>query len=557
MAIALHPSTASEARVAMAARVQGHPLCWLLALLAASAALGSLARAEDSVAQALNPHLPPALPTTQGVAMPDDAWDAARADRVERELDAFMASTSDTDRHERYSKILVPDKVGLSYDELVAMAAPPTMALGKAVRLSTAEQQADQNGRGWFNLELPADYTPAHAWRLVVALHGSNSDGDNLVPFYSPRLAQGGAIVVYPTTSDKNHFWADPTEMAMVFRLIEWVGHRYRVDFRRLVMSGASMGGMGTWDHLLAHPELWSAGASVAGLPGAMGGDILERLRGIPFYVLHGGNDTNGVSLAPVERVRQAVAELKARGMEPIYVEVPGAGHTPPMDAWVTLIDWIDKQGPKAWSVRPQFLPTAPDRALSEVELDPLGLSSDDPALALIRAGKYKDAIRLLSTRISSTHRRLDYLYRALAYVPGVMDPFTKDTAAASFTPARGWGRGNESKALADLNAALHIEPKAQAQFITTAYLWAARIHAKQVLAAMGAGGEGWVDPWNAFVSNVHACMLADPSNQDGGMLALAMQAHLPRSLAPPGAVGPDDPAGVRPPPTAAMGLGN
>jgi predicted esterase len=554
MAIALQPERAP----ASTARALGRPLAWLLALLAASGVLGTLARAEEGVAQ-LQPsaRLPPALPASQSAPMPDDAWDAARADRLERELDAFMASSSDIDRHERYNKILVPDKVGLAYDELDAMSKPPAIALGKPARLSLDGQQGDQGGRGWFNLELPADYTPAHAWRLVVALHGSDSDGGNLVPFYSPRLAAGGAIVLYPTTSDKNHMWDDPAEMALVFRLIEWVGHRYRVDFRRLVMSGASMGGMGTWSHLLAYPELWSAGASVAGHPAAMGGDVLERLRGIPFYILHGGNDTNGASLAPVEHVRQAVAELKARGMDPVYVEVPGAGHTPPMDAWVTMIDWIDKQGPKAWSVRPQFLPTAPDRPLSEVELDPLGLGSDDPALALIRAGKFKDAIRLLSTRIAGTHRRLDYLYRALAYVPGVQEPFTKDVAAASFVPARGWGRANEAKALADLNAALHMEPKAQPQFITTAYLWAARIHAKQVLCSMGGDGSAWVDPWNAFVSNVHACMVADPANRDGAMLALIMQAHLPRSLAPPGAVGPDDPAGLRPPPTSGMGLGN
>jgi predicted esterase len=463
---------------------------------------------------------------------PPGTWSAATADHLERELDAFMADNDASSRRHRYDTVLLPAQVGLSFDELQAMAAAPSLALGTTVRLSADWQASTKDARGWFNLALPAAYAPGHACGLVIAMHGSNSDADNLPSFYTQSLTQAGWMVLYPTTSDREHYWEDPVEVAGVFRLVEWVAHHYRIDFRHLVISGASMGGMGTWSYLLEHPELWSAGAAVAGAPPASG-EILEHLRGTPFYVLHGALDTNGVSLAPVERVRTAIAEVKARGIEVTYVEVPDAAHTPPMPAWVDMCAWIAKQPPKAWSPRPLFLPKPGDRPLSAVELDPLGLASDDPALALIRGKKARQAIAVLSKRIATDPSRLNLLYRALAYVPGVQDAIAHDATAASFTAERGWGRSDEHDALKDLDHAIHLDKSPSTLFATTAYLWAARIHAKQFLLQVDQGGTAWVDAWQAFLTNIQAAMAIDPSNREAAQLAVDMGSRLPANLRP------------------------
>ncbi len=474
-----------------------------------------------------------AVPAPQLPPLPEGTWDAARAEALERALDVFMADQDAQERAKQYAAVLTPAQVSLSLAELQAMAAPPRPIPTGTVRLSSEGQSLEHNSRGWFNLALPATYAPTHAAGLVVALHGSNSDADNLPSFYTQSLTQAGWIVLYPTTTDINHYWEDPAEFASVFRLIEWVGHHYRVDFRRLVISGASMGGMGTWSYLIAHPELWSCGAAVAGHPPASG-DILERIRGIPFYVLHGALDTNGISLAPVEAVRAGVGELKARGIDVVYVEVPDAAHTPPQPAWDAMCDWISKQPPKPWSPRPLFLPKPGVRPLSEVELDPLGLASDDPALVLIRANKLRQAIALLTKRIATDPSRLNLLYRALAYVPGIQDAIAHDATSTSFSVERGWGRSNEHECLKDLDRALHLDKAPPSTLLaTTAYLWAARIHAKQFLALVDQGGVAWVDAWQAFLKNIQAAMAIDPANREAAQLAVDMGNRLPANVRP------------------------
>lgn len=503
--------------------------CWLTACLLPLLLLPSLrAQAADDAPA----HL--ATRKTDAPAIPEGCWDLQRANRLEHALDRYCAETIPGERVRQQRALIDTLQVGLTPAELEAMAAPPTLELGKAVRQATEQQAASHQPRAWFNLALPAHYVPTRSWPLVVALHGSSSDGDNLVPFFQPQLTDAGCIVLYPTTTDAQHLWSDPTEMAAVFSLIEWVGHRYRVDFRRLIITGGSMGGMGTWSHLLAHPEVWAVGASVAGHPAAMQGDILEHLRGIPFYLLHGGNDTHGVSLAPVEDTRAAVAELQARGMSPVYVEVPGAGHTPPMDTWQAMARWMVAQGPKPWSPRPLFLPTQGHRPLSEVELDPLGLDSDDPALVLVREHRAREAQRLLTTRLAQEPVRLDYLYRAYATIPALRQPIPAGATAASFPRSDGWELGNEAAALVDLNRAIHLPGDPPTQLAATAYLWAARIYAKRALVGISRGGTGWVSSWQSFVQDIKACLAVDPACREGAELAQMMATQLPGSVRMP-----------------------
>jgi pimeloyl-ACP methyl ester carboxylesterase len=490
-----------------------------------------LALPQAAQAESVSSALPAAVQGGGGAPLailPAGCWDAAQSDRIEAALDSYFAASNDAERHRVYARALAFLPVGLSEAELVNMAQPPAVGPGVA-HLQTQRQVLE--GHGWFNLALPATYAPAHACALVVALHGANSDGDSLVPIINQSLTAGGAIVLYPTVSNAAEMWDAPEQRAGVLRLVEWVAHRYRIDFRRVTILGSAMGGMGVWSYATAHPELWNAGAAVASRPTLRQASDVERLHGVHVFALHGQLDAGSESFSPVESVRAVVSEMVKRGMDAQLLEVPGSGHNPPAAAWAPLLSWIISLPPKASSPRPLLLPAPGQSSLSALESDPLGLDSSDPALVLIRQDRTSEARRILSERILQDPSRLNYLYLALAWVPALAETIPPGATAKFFRTSRGWGASDEHAALGALQKAISADQDPSDPFITIAYLWAAKIHAKRFLLLVDHSATSWVTPYNAFASCIKASTTADPHNREASDLALEVLKRLPPAL--------------------------
>jgi predicted esterase len=465
------------------------------------------------------------------VSVPAGCWDAARAEKLEKAIDTFFAESDTSKRAQLFHDDPAFKDNGLTLEEFEAMtkAAPPEgEKRGDIYRVPCPWDKV--NPRAWFNLALPANYSPRKACGLVVSLHGSGSDGDNLPSFYTPQLNNADFIILYPTTLNIEHMWNAPDEMANVYRIMEWALRHYRIDARRLVITGGSMGGMGTWTHLLARAELWSAGASVAGHPAAQG-DVLEKLRGIPFYILHGEKDTNGASLAPVEHVRAAVEELKKRKIDCVYVEAPGAGHTPPMNFWQDMNKWIAAQALKPFSPRPLLLPPAGKHSLAQNVLDPGGFQ-DDPATALLNEHKYKEAKDLLDARLAKDgNDARGFLLRALAEVPALHDGFPADLDPKALVDGQhGWGAATESAALADLTRALAIKTEKGDKpeiFDASVHVQFARIYAKRFVTTLN-NPSVWIGNYNNCTRELMLIQKTNPDNPDLYPLAQAVKARTP-----------------------------
>jgi hypothetical protein len=296
-------------------------------------------------------------------------------------------------------------------------------------------------------------------------------------------------------------------------------------------VTGASMGGFGAWSHLLARPEIWAAGAPIAGTGIYHRGaeNLLARLRGMPIYILHGELDEK----CPVEPAREASRRLEALDIPHVFVEVPGCGHSPPLEEFLKLCGWIQRTPPKAWSPRPLFLPSAGEAPVWKEYEDPFDLKTPDQVMALIAEGKFEQARQQIDKqlRMNSANSHL-YTMRAMTLLPGLADPFPLSLRPQDFDVKRGWGAKNEAQALAELDRALRSKTGSarEAQLFTTRVrLMRAQIYAKQFAMAADGRRSEWLPKYSAFVRET-----ADlPNTADVRRLRQAVRNRVPGEFQP------------------------
>jgi len=197
-----------------------------------------------------------------------------------------------------------------------------------------------------YAIVVPEGYDGSREVPLVLALHFGWAEA--LPPNYSavfleilvePALRELGAILVAPLCPART--WVDPRSEHAVLALLEHVRARYRTDAERTLVTGFSLGGMGTWYFASHHPELFSAALPMASVPviaqtSESGAATVRRyaqagsiewpaaLRDMPLYIIH-SRDDELIPIAPVER---AAAELTALGGDVEFHPIDaGIGH--------------------------------------------------------------------------------------------------------------------------------------------------------------------------------------------------------------------------------------
>jgi len=204
------------------------------------------------------------------------------------------------------------------------------------------------------------------SWPLVVALHGALSDHKhNLRRVFGLDNRPGEtdaeasrnqlplpdvpAFVVSPLGRGELMGY-DGLGYDDVMRVIADVRRAYPIDPDRITLTGASMGGGGTWAIGLRHPELFAALAPVcavanfrrmvspadaalydlARLAALSPAEIAENAAHQQVFIFHGDKDPT----VPVEDSRQMAARYEALGWlgkNVHYTEYPGVGHA----AWI------------------------------------------------------------------------------------------------------------------------------------------------------------------------------------------------------------------------------
>src|SRR5436190_454216 len=174
-----------------------------------------------------------------------------------------------------------------------------------------------------YGISVPDDYKPGQPRPLVLALHPGGErpafyGSLYLIRFFMAGLKELGAIAVAPDCPTRT--WTDPESDQAVMALIADVMREYTIDRRKILITGYSMGGRGTWFMSARHPDFFTAAIPIAGTPD---GQPLESLGRMPTYVIHSSSD----EVVPPGPDQRTAAELAAMN-RPVKLEiVVGRGH--------------------------------------------------------------------------------------------------------------------------------------------------------------------------------------------------------------------------------------
>jgi predicted peptidase len=206
---------------------------------------------------------------------------------------------------------------------------------------------ADADGKeAKYVLFVPADYKGDKAYPLILFLHGAGETGDDgkrqtyvgLGPVLRMQAKTFPAFVVFPQSQDKT--WdAEGKDGQRAMAILAAVQKEYKIDDKRLYLTGLSMGGIGTWSLAAKYPDKWAAIVPVCGF-----GDPAkaEAIKNIPCWGFIGDKD-NAMLL---DGMRKTIEALKAAGGKPKFDEYAGIGHNSWEMAYNTpeLYDWLFAQ---------------------------------------------------------------------------------------------------------------------------------------------------------------------------------------------------------------------
>ena len=155
---------------------------------------------------------------------------------------------------------------------------------------------------------------------LILALHfGGDPRGAGhsmLQILIQPALGALGAIIVAPDSLGGG--WSTEANERAVNALLAAVEKSYAIDQKKVVVTGFSMGGQGTWYWGDKYPDRFSAAIPLAGTPRPSAATWR-----IPVFAVHSRDDR----VQPIGPTEQRIADLQKRGINARIVVLTGIEH--------------------------------------------------------------------------------------------------------------------------------------------------------------------------------------------------------------------------------------
>lgn len=207
------------------------------------------------------------------------------------------------------------------------------------------------------------DYDTLRKYPLVIFLHGAGERGDDnrsqlkwgIMNFATDEMMSLHPAYIIAPQCPKGEWWANyernveedrwtlkdtPSKpMQLVMQLVNQIKSTWPVDKDRIYITGLSMGGMGTFDALARHPDLFAAAVPVCGA-----GDITkaEKFSEVPIWAFHGAEDPT----VPTHHSMEMVEALTKAGAHPGLTIYPEVGHFSWLMAYSNhlMIEWMFRQ---------------------------------------------------------------------------------------------------------------------------------------------------------------------------------------------------------------------
>jgi poly(3-hydroxybutyrate) depolymerase len=260
-------------------------------------------------------------------------------------------------------------------------------AQGRAARLRSsgfvriAYDDAIDGSTQFCRAYLPADYSAAAQWPLIMSLHGFNPANPEYVDWWRieqrhhPLAETKATIVIEPHGRGNAQYFGIGDRDVM--RCLDEAKRRFSVDADRVYLTGESMGGHGTWAVATRHPDVFAAAAPVFGgwdfrvsnvsgpplapppqtgleafsLESTSSFANAENLLHVPLMIVHGDADR----AVNVENSRHVVRMMQRWGYDVRYHEMPDWAHED-LGQQAAIADWLLTQrriaAPKSIRVR-------------------------------------------------------------------------------------------------------------------------------------------------------------------------------------------------------------
>jgi predicted peptidase len=196
-----------------------------------------------------------------------------------------------------------------------------------------------------YGLFVPYSYVKSQPMPAMVFLHGilqAGSDGtgemtQGLGPNIAKRASDFPAFGIFPQSGGD---WTGEAREKLAIAVLDDVEAHYSVDRDRIVLTGLSNGGYGTWHIGADHSDRFSALVPIAGQADPASA---PKLTNIPLWCFHNSGDI----FVGVGNARTMVEKIKAAGSTMIqYTESSAFGHS----GWdkvygdPKMIDWMVAQ---------------------------------------------------------------------------------------------------------------------------------------------------------------------------------------------------------------------
>jgi predicted peptidase len=174
-----------------------------------------------------------------------------------------------------------------------------------------------------YTLVVPAGYADDAPTPLIVALHYAGppfpyKGGALIDGLVHPALGHLGAIIAAPDCPTAD--WANTESEGAVMALVDHLVHSYSIDPARTLLTGYSIGGIGTWYIAGRHQAQFAAALPISARPPH---DVLKREWSIPLYVIHSRDD----ELFPLSETEAIVRALRDAGSAVEFAIVEDVTH--------------------------------------------------------------------------------------------------------------------------------------------------------------------------------------------------------------------------------------